>query len=313
MLPRGHDFKWNLHRLASAWQVWIESKCRLAEIPPEYGLRPFLSSPTLPLGIMNDIPSAVVNNLIALGSLDDGPSAKQDQLLARLKPFDKVNRLGWNPWNEVADALAEDDLKNLVRGLAIADSQAHWCGGSVAGVIWAFRRYEARFPDNAPELADWVLARSENPFVPFGRMRAGSRSIAEFKSYLSAKARRHDQSEQDQKDARQHKRIRAAVRRRLDEERHVLQAAHSQSRAVLISQLSGLPAKDRLEHIAWDDLHSLAFYPASFAKVDRQSFDQLDDGTRKRLLDKLAARRKGAWKKLQGQLVINRPEPSSCR
>jgi len=146
-----------------------------------------------------------------------------------------VNRLGWNPWNEVADTLAEDDLKNLARGLTIADSQTQWCGGSVAGVIWAFRCYEARYPDKATALADWVLTRSENPFVPFGRMRAGSRSVSEYKSYLSAKALRHDQGEQEQSDARQHKRIRAGVRRRLDEERRVLQDAHSQSRAALIS------------------------------------------------------------------------------
>jgi hypothetical protein len=38
---------------------------------------------------MNDLPPAVVNDLIALGSFDDGPSAKRDQLLARLKPFER--------------------------------------------------------------------------------------------------------------------------------------------------------------------------------------------------------------------------------
>ena len=253
---------------------------------------------------MNDLPPAVVEDLIALGSLGDGTSAKRDQLLARLKPFDRVNRLDCNPWFEVADMLPEGDLKNLVRGLTIADSQPNWSGGSVAGVIWVFRCYDARFPDKADALADWVLARSENPFVPFGRMRASTRSVAEFKAYQSAKAQRHDQSERAQEDARQHKRIRAAVHRRLDQERHVLQAAHSQSRAALTAQLQALPVKERLEHLAWDDLHSLAFYPASLAKVDRQAFEQLDAGTRRRLLDKLAARRKGAWKKLYDQLVV---------
>lgn len=251
---------------------------------------------------MNEIPPAVVKDLIALGSLDDGPCARRDQLLARLRPFDRVNRLDWNPWNEVADTLSEAELKNLVRGLTVADSEQQWCGGSVAGVIWVYRRYETRFPGRAEELADWVLARSENPYVPFGRMRAGARSVAEFKSYLSAKARHHDDSERNQEDARQHKRIRAAVSRRLDQERRALQEAHSQSREALTAGLQELPAKERLEHIAWDDFHSLAFYPASFAKVDKQTFEQLDAGTRRRLLDKMAARRKGAWKKLYEQI-----------
>src|SRR5438128_311234 len=52
---------------------------------------------------VNEIPPAVVKDLIALGSLDDSPSVKRDQLLARLKPFDRVNRLGWAPWYELAD------------------------------------------------------------------------------------------------------------------------------------------------------------------------------------------------------------------
>jgi hypothetical protein len=57
-------------------------------------------------------------------------------------------------------------------------------------------------------------------------MRAGPRSVAEFRAYLAAKARRHNESRQEQEDARQHKRIRAVVCRRLAQERRVLQAAH---------------------------------------------------------------------------------------
>jgi hypothetical protein len=252
---------------------------------------------------MNDLPPATVNDLIALGSLDDCPSAARGQLLARLKPFERVNRLGPNGWNVVADRLSEVELGNLVRGLTAAELELHWCGGSVASVIWVYQRYQSRFPDRGDELADWVLARSENPYAPFGRMRAGARSVAEYRSYQSAKARRHDESEQEQEDARQHKHIRSAVRKRLAQERRVLQAAHTRARAEITAQLQELPTKDRLEHMAWDDLHSLAFYPASFAKVDRRTLEQLDAGTRKRLLEKAAARRKGAWKKLYEQFT----------
>ena len=131
---------------------------------------------------MNEIPPAVVKDLIALGSLDDSPSVKRDQLLARLKPFDRVNRLGWAPWYELADTLSEIELRNLVRGLTIVELELDWCGGSVAGVIWVYQRFESRFPDKADEVANWVLARSKNPYAPFGRMRAGARSVSEFRS-----------------------------------------------------------------------------------------------------------------------------------
>jgi hypothetical protein len=102
---------------------------------------------------------------------------------------------------------------------------------------------------------------------------------------------------------RQHNRIWALVRRRLDQERRVLQVAHSRAHAETTAALQGLPAKERLEHIAWDDFHSLAFYPASFAKVEGKTLEQLDAGTRKRLVDKIAARRKGPWKSLYEQLA----------
>jgi len=252
---------------------------------------------------MNDLPPVAVNDLIALGSLEDTPSVERDQLLARLKPFERINCLGWDRWIEVADRLPEVELRNLVRGLTAAELELHWSGGSVSGVIWVYRRYESRFPDRADELADWVLARSENPYVPFGGMRAGARSVAEYRSYLAAKARQHAKGEQEQEDARQQKRIRAAVRRRLAQERRVLQTAHNRARAEITIQLQQLPTKERLEHMTWDDFHSLAFYPANFAKIDRQTFEHLDAGTRKRLMDKMAARRKGAWKKLYEQLT----------
>ena len=270
-------------------------------------LRPACTFFTIPLRsqsqAMNDLPPAIVNDLIALGSLEDSPSAERDRLLARLKPFERVNCLAWDQWNELADRLPEVELRNLVHGLTAAELELHWSGGSVAAVIWVYRRYESLFPDRADQLADWVLARTENPYVPFGGMRAGARSVAEYRSHLAAKARRHDESEQEQEDARQHKRIRAIVRRRLAQERRLLQAAHNRARAEITAQLQELPTKQRLEHMAWDDFHSLAFYPASFTKIDRQTFEHLDASTRKRLMDKIAARRKGAWKKLYEQLT----------
>jgi hypothetical protein len=252
---------------------------------------------------MNDLPPAVVSDLIALGSRDTSRSGERDQLLARLKPFGRVNCLGWDRWSEAADRLREAELRNLVRGLTTAELELGWCGGSVSGIISVYRSYESRFPDRADELADWVLARSENPYVPFGTMRAGARSVAEYRAYLSAKSRWHDESKQEQEDARRHKHIRAAVRNRLAQERRLLQAAHSRARVELTSQLQDLPIKERLEHMAWDDFHSLTFYPASYAKFDRRAFEQLDVGTRKRLIDKIAARRKGVWKKLYERLT----------
>ena len=107
---------------------------------------------------------------------------------------------------------------------------------------------------------------------------------------------------QAQEETRQHKRIRAAVRQRRNLERRIIQVAHSRAHAEIVALLEKLLAKERLEHLAWDDFHPLAFFPDRFAKVDKHSFDRLDAGTQRRLLNKLAIRRKGAWKHLHKQL-----------
>jgi len=257
------------------------------------------------LKAMGDLSPEILEDLLALGRLDDGNTIKRNRLLSRLKPFNKVNCLGWDIWNTLAETLSEDKLKSLVRGLTIAELELQWYGGSVASTIWVFRNYESRFPDKADDLADWVLARSENPYVPFGRMRGSARSIAEYRAYLTAKDRNREESKRGQEYAQHRKKIRAEVRKRLTQERRILQEAHNHARNDLIVQLRGLSPKERLEHIAWDDFHPLVFYPVVFADIDNRVLQQLDKETRERLFEKLAIRRKGAWKNLLAQLVDN--------
>jgi hypothetical protein len=211
--------------------------------------------------------------------------------------------MGWDPWNAVAGGLVEVELRNLARGLVVAELELNWQGGSVAGVIWVYQRFASRFPDRAKELADWLLAKSKNPYAPYGSRRGGARSDVEFRAYQAKKARRFEESQREEEEARQQKRIRSAIRKRLAQERQVLKAAHNLSRMEIIRQLQELPPKERLEHLAWDDSHLLSFFPDTFAYEDKETFEQLDAGTRKRLLDKMAARRTGAWKRLYARLV----------
>lgn len=266
---------------------------------------------------MCDLSPEIVEVLLALGQIGDGQSVKRDTLLAKLKPLDRVNRLGCDAWYPVAERLPEDKLKYLVRGLTIAEMELDWYGGSVAGVIWVFRNYESRFPKESNELADWVLARSENPFVPFGRMRGSVRSVAEYHAHLAAKSRRQEEGKQERENAQRYKKIRAEVRRRLEHERRILQEAHNRARNELIAQLKDLSPEERLEHITWDDFHPLSFYPANFADVESHALQRLDRETRGRLLDKLAVRRTGTWrellKKLNAESHRAAPTPNARR
>jgi hypothetical protein len=244
---------------------------------------------------MNDVPLAVISDLIELGQCDDANANLRDKILARLKQFERVNWLGRNVWSPIMESLDEARSRNLVRGLALGELLLNWSGGSAASVIWAFQVFQRRFANGSEELADWILRRSENPYAPFGTMRAGVRSISEYRSYLAAKTQHRKDGEQAQERRKILKQVKLAVRRRLAAERLVLQDAHRRARQDLVDEVHRLPVKQRLEHIAWDDFHSLVFYPSSFADVTREQLAELDMDTRQRLLDKMAARHKGAW------------------
>jgi hypothetical protein len=251
---------------------------------------------------MKDVPPSVISDLIDLGECGDADSSARETILRRLKPFERVNWLGWNEWTHIMDPLNETGAVNLVRGLVVGELVLKWSGGSAASVIWAFQVFQRRFPNSSDDLADWILRRSENPYAPFGSMRAGVRSMPEYRSYLVAKARRRSEGELAQERQKIHKQVGQAVRKRLTAERAVLQEAHRRARQNLVDELSELPVKERLEHIAWDDFHSLAFYPSSFADVTQKDFAELDVDTRQRLLDKMAARHKGAWLRTSNRL-----------
>lgn len=75
-----------------------------------------------------------------------------------------------------------------------------------------------------------------------------------------------------------------------------------------LGELLGLPAREWLEHIAWDDTRSLSCYPADLAVCTDKDLKQLDPVTRERLVAKLRERKKGPWHKLPERLELGRNE-----
>jgi hypothetical protein len=65
-----------------------------------------------------------------------------------------------------------------------------------------------------------------------------------------------------------------------------------------ITELRGLPIRERLQHIAWDDTRSLSCYPADLAVCTAEDVKQLDPVARERLIAKLRERKKGPWHNL---------------
>jgi hypothetical protein len=245
---------------------------------------------------MDEIPNQVLIGLAELGSLSEADNAKRDQVLARLRPFDRCGRTHANAWISAACKLTQEQLEAVIRGLVLAEaSLPGWNGGSVSGIIWTFQAYQKRVPENADQLANWILQTSTNHYVPYGINRGGTKSVLEFEAYRKVKELRRTESKKHAEAERHRKKVRESVTRRLEHEATIFQKAKAQARQKLIAQLLECSITERLEHIAWDDEHDLTFYPNSFADVTLAELNSLDEVSLERLVLKLKARQKGCW------------------
>jgi hypothetical protein len=105
-------------------------------------------------------------------------------------------------------------------------------------------------------------------------------------------------------EANHRQKFKAEIARRLHQERSQVQQTRASARENLLIQLRALPLLERLQHLAWDDAHALAYYPSDLANCDDSVLGQLDLVTKARLIEKLRARRTGPWHQLAKRLGL---------
>jgi hypothetical protein len=76
-----------------------------------------------------------------------------------------------------------------------------------------------------------------------------------------------------------------------------MQRAESEARQMLLNELAALPMDKRLEHLAWDDLHDLVYFPAALFETTATVLQNLHPATLERVLEKVSARKQGSWHK----------------
>jgi hypothetical protein len=80
-----------------------------------------------------------------------------------------------------------------VRSLTIAEVILDgWTAGSVSPVIWTFRVFQSKFADKADVLADWVLPRTVNQYLPYGKHNFGARSLSQLNLLRKASIERRE-------------------------------------------------------------------------------------------------------------------------
>jgi hypothetical protein len=241
----------------------------------------------------------LVGQIIGIGrsATNDG----ETEVLRRIEPlapYDAINRLHWREWDAITQTLPTDDLIALVKGLTLAELHNRWAGGSVSSVIWTFRELGRRSAEFNDELADWILARTNNPYVPFGTQNHGAKSLAEYRAatslHAAAIADGLAAQESSERNARDERKVRKQQKSRSAEARKTL------GRALFLAKLSKLPLAEQLKQLAYDQNYSVEFYPTRLAdSVDEATIHSLDKETRIALLAKLKGRRRGPWRRVK--------------
>ena len=240
------------------------------------------------------IPTAVICDLQRLGLTP--VTVDVETVKTRLLPFDWINRQHWEAWDSITEEMEHDQLVMLAKGLVRSEKLLRWSGGSVAAAIWVFRVFQRRFPQEANSVAEWMLANSDNPWVPFGSNRGDARSLADVESARTAKNARRRSSEENAELQRHLRQVKKRVRERIACEHRTVQAGISSARKQLLEKLDSLSLRERIEHLAWDNLHPLNFYPIELAKGSIQEMCQVDAVSLRRLALKAMARKRGPWR-----------------
>ena len=108
-----------------------------------------------------------INKLLEAGKLEDDDKHMVSVLMS-LKHLQSFNCGRPKQWTEIAQGLNIPDLIALNKGLTRAEFYHNWPGGSAAAVIWTFRVFEARCPEEVNHMADWILQRTKNSYLPYG-------------------------------------------------------------------------------------------------------------------------------------------------
>lgn len=128
------------------------------------------------------IPKDEISGFISLGGLGHSRHENKRKILGELDGL--LLKFHLREWEVLGLGLAQDELKNLIRGIIYFSMAGGHSGGSVSPVIPLFRVYADRFPEQEPDLCYWITENRKNDYEPFGTWNhGGARNMAEYRSH----------------------------------------------------------------------------------------------------------------------------------
>lgn len=171
------------------------------------GAGPFFGLAQVVLGMKTGIPGELLGHLVEIGREERFtelefigsafPSVRGGDFM-RLRP---------DSWLEAVSQLSESDAVFLIKALTKLEHYPNFKAGSVSPVIWIFRGLKNA--SERTELIDWILANTENDYLPFGSQNHGAKSLAEYRQisvdFAGRDAIRRDEERERQRSARSRK------------------------------------------------------------------------------------------------------------
>lgn len=237
---------------------------------------------------------STVQQLIHVGNLTDNDN-RLSPALEPLRRLREINCCGPDQWKEIALKINIADLIALNKGLARTEH-----GGSTASVIWTFRVVESRCPELADELADWILQRTKNRYLPYGSDNLGATSLQQYLTRKQIKDTNYSQHlEREQKSQE------LSTARRAKERQQRSRAATDRNtghRQQFLNALSLKPLEEQLWQLAKDPKYPVTFYPTCLAGTPQAEIFALNIELRQALREKLRLKCRGPWAKFKRRL-----------
>lgn len=247
------------------------------------------------------IPTNVVKTLVEIGRSGDPDNLKTAAKLETIGKFDSINREHWRAWNDIINRMPTPDLVALTKGLVLAEHHHRWIGGSVAAAIWTFSKIQGRDSAIADELADWILPRTHNPWVPYGSRNHGAQSVAEYRHAEQRHAECVFAGLAAEREGEERAKAERCVRKRQRE--RSAKDRDNDIRRRFIDDLEELTIQQQLHRLATDEHYSVEFYPTRIAiAATAEVLDSIDEKTRLALWTKLKGKKRGPWKNFKRRL-----------
>ncbi len=220
-------------------------------------------------------------------------------LLERVRRQDYINRLGWQTWDDVTDALAIPDCVALTKALVVCEERFRWIGGSVAAVIWVYRAIERRDSAVARELVDWIVPRSTNDWAPFGSLLSRTSGATSYQESCRWAAERRATRAREIAAEEAAAKERRAERFAEGERIRAQQAKAAEARREWLAEYLAKPMIAQLRELATSNHLHVNYFPDTFERVQPSVLRALESSELSALLARIVDRREARWRRLK--------------